>query len=292
MDRDESKYSIGEIAKICNVTKKQLRYYDEKDIVSPFYKDEQTGYRYYSETQIEEILLIKELKKTDLPLVDIAEILKERNIPLLRKKMERQMELAKLDLLEAMNRYDQTVQTFMRASETVEALDRMNYTKQNLHKFEVVTFPKTKVAYTRYVSYWNANSLFIGRRAELYRMIDEYRLTTTGNLTAIFHGGYMKQFSEKEEDMNGDLEVFFGISDSKDCVSCRYIPEFQAITTLHVGCYPSLKECYEELEIWAKDNGYEVEKCSFEDYICGVTMTNDQRKYVTRVYVPLKGSII
>ena len=76
------------------------------------------------------------------------------------------MELAKLDLLEAMNRYDQTVQTFMRASETVEALDRMNYTKQNLHKFEVVTFPKTKVAYTRYVSYWNANSLFIGRRAE------------------------------------------------------------------------------------------------------------------------------
>ena len=162
MDRDESKYSIGEIAKICNVTKKQLRYYDEKDIVSPFYKDEQTGYRYYSETQIEEILLIKELKKTDLPLVDIAEILKERNIPLLRKKMERQMELAKLDLLEAMNRYDQTVQTFMRASETVEALDRMNYTKQNLHKFEVVTFPKTKVAYTRYVSYWNANSLFIG----------------------------------------------------------------------------------------------------------------------------------
>ena len=214
MDRDESKYSIGEIAKICNVTKKQLRYYDEKDIVSPFYKDEQTGYRYYSETQIEEILLIKELKKTDLPLVDIAEILKERNIPLLRKKMERQMELAKLDLLEAMNRYDQTVQTFMRASETVEALDRMNYTKQNLHKFEVVTFPKTKVAYTRYVSYWNANSLFIGRRAELYRMIDEYRLTTTGNLTAIFHGGYMKQFSEKEEDMNGDLEVFFGISDS------------------------------------------------------------------------------
>ena len=202
------------------------------------------------------------------------------------------MELAKLDLLDAMNRYDQTVQTFMRASETVEALDRMNYTKQNLHKFEFVTFPKTKVAYTRYVSYWNANSLFIGRRAELYRMIDEYRLTTTGNLTAIFHGGYMKQFSEKEEDMNGDLEVFFGIADSKDCVSCRYIPEFQAITTLHVGCYPSLKECYEELEIWAKDNGYEVEKCSFEDYICGVTMTNDQRKYVTRVYVPLKGSII
>ena len=59
-----------------------------------------------------------------------------------------------------------------------------------------------------------------------------------------------------------------------------------------MGCYPSLKECYEELEIWAKDNGYEVEKCSFEDYICGVTMTNDQRKYVTRVYVPLKGSII
>lgn len=292
MSKDERKYTIGEMAKICNVTKKQLRYYDENEILSPCYKDENTGYRYYSESQMEEILLIKELKKTNLPLSDIADILKERNIPLLRKKMEKQMEIAKRELTDAMNRYDQTIQTFMRVSEVVETLDRMNYTKQKLHKFEVVTFPKTKVAYTRYKSYWNADSVFIDRRAELYHMVDQYQLTTLGTLTAIFHGGYMKQFSTDPEDTSGDLEVFFAVDHGKDCPNCRYIPEFQAISTTHVGPYPSLKGCYEELEIWAKDNGYEIGEVSFEDYVCGVTMTSDQNKYVTRVYVPLKGSKI
>ena len=32
MSKDERKYTIGEMAKICNVTKKQLRYYDENEI--------------------------------------------------------------------------------------------------------------------------------------------------------------------------------------------------------------------------------------------------------------------
>lgn len=86
MKNEDKKYTTGEIARICSVTKKQLRYYEENDILNPKYKDENTKYRYYSESQIEEILMIKDLKKADFSLRDISDILKGRDIPLLKKR--------------------------------------------------------------------------------------------------------------------------------------------------------------------------------------------------------------
>ena len=44
-------YSIGEVAKILNISTSKLRYYDKNDIISPEIRKE-NGYRYYSEKQI------------------------------------------------------------------------------------------------------------------------------------------------------------------------------------------------------------------------------------------------
>lgn len=290
MDRGKERYTIGEIAKICNVTKKQLRYYDENKIVCPYYKDESTNYRYYNDIQIEEILLLKELKQLDLPLRDIADILQERNIPLFRQKIQKQMETAKNDMIEAVNRYDQTVQTFVRVCGVLETLKGMEDRYSKSHEYKLVTYPGKKVVYTRYLSRWNANKLFIDRRAEIYQLIDEYQLMQRGVLTAVFRDGYMRQFSEKAEDAKGDLEVFFEIDSEKNCSCFRDIKTFEAVSTIHVGSYPSLEEVYRELQEWAVENGYELEDTSMEEYICGSTMTSDESKYVTRIYVPLKGN--
>lgn len=44
-------YSIGEVAKILNISTSKLRYYDKNDIISHEIRKE-NGYRYYSEKQI------------------------------------------------------------------------------------------------------------------------------------------------------------------------------------------------------------------------------------------------
>ena len=44
-------YSIGEVAKILNISTSKLRYYDKNDIISLEIRKE-NGYRYYSEKQI------------------------------------------------------------------------------------------------------------------------------------------------------------------------------------------------------------------------------------------------
>jgi hypothetical protein len=55
-------YTIGEFARIGNVSRKTLRYYDEIGLLHPARVDEANRYRYYSDDQVEVILTISELK--------------------------------------------------------------------------------------------------------------------------------------------------------------------------------------------------------------------------------------
>lgn len=45
-------YTIGEFSRLCNLSAKQLRYYDKIGLISPAYRDEWTGYRYYTIQQL------------------------------------------------------------------------------------------------------------------------------------------------------------------------------------------------------------------------------------------------
>ena len=64
-------YSIGEMAKITNVSVQTLRYYDQIGLLKPVRVDATTNYRYYDEAQIYIMDLIKSLKYIGTPLEDI-----------------------------------------------------------------------------------------------------------------------------------------------------------------------------------------------------------------------------
>ena len=80
MTVNKDKYTIGQMAKLCNVSTKQLRFYDERGLVTPAYRDEINGYRYYERRQIEEILLLSELKQYNFSLEKIGRLLRNREL--------------------------------------------------------------------------------------------------------------------------------------------------------------------------------------------------------------------
>jgi len=54
--------SIGEFSKICGVSTKTLRYYDEIGLINPDEINAESGYRYYSIEQLKRMLYINRLK--------------------------------------------------------------------------------------------------------------------------------------------------------------------------------------------------------------------------------------
>ena len=68
----QNRFSIGEMSRLMNVPIKTLRYYDEIGLFKPVEVNRDTGYRYYSTEQFEQLDIIKYLRLLGAPLAEIA----------------------------------------------------------------------------------------------------------------------------------------------------------------------------------------------------------------------------
>lgn len=68
-------YKISEIAKIFNISRRTLIYYDEINLFKPCHIDTTSSYRYYSNEQIYTLRLIIDLKKSGFTLSDIKKFI-------------------------------------------------------------------------------------------------------------------------------------------------------------------------------------------------------------------------
>ena len=73
-----SKYTTGELAKLCGVTVRTVQYYDTRGILIPSELSE-GGRRLYSEDDLKRMKVICFLRELDLPIDAISQILKEEH---------------------------------------------------------------------------------------------------------------------------------------------------------------------------------------------------------------------
>ena len=73
-----SKYSTGELAKLCSVTVRTVQYYDTRGILIPSELSE-GGRRLYSEDDLRRMKIICFLRDLDLPIDAISQLLKEEH---------------------------------------------------------------------------------------------------------------------------------------------------------------------------------------------------------------------
>lgn len=89
----EDLFSTGEIAKLCNISRKTLLFYDRIGIITPAYVDEDNGYRYYARRQIHTLELILTLRSLDLPLAHIQSYLKNKSLENYKQLLIKQNEI-------------------------------------------------------------------------------------------------------------------------------------------------------------------------------------------------------
>ena len=73
-------YTIGDVSKIMGISTQTLRYYNSIDLLKPAYVNEDTGYRYYSESQFHFIDRIRYLQKLGMSLDEIKKVLIHNDI--------------------------------------------------------------------------------------------------------------------------------------------------------------------------------------------------------------------
>jgi DNA-binding transcriptional MerR regulator len=292
---DENLYTVGQMAKLCNCTSEQLRYYDNNHLISPEVRGNDNNYRYYTEKQIEDILLIKELKNVGLSLKTIAALIHNKDLPQIKNKLEENMHILREELAEMHRRYDLLVDVLLRITNAIDIINEQNFATigSTDQAFRIVSITKRPIVFTRYQSSYSVEDPFLYRYAELLNIIDKYRLTTSRMISLVFHNHYSKQFRGKASEEMGDLELFSYVTAiNGDCPHCRVFGGFKAACATHIGHYRDTKVLYDKLYNWVCAQGFEVSGVSFQELIVGRTITDKAENYVTKIYLPLDVSEI
>ena len=85
-------FSIGDVAKLFHLSVSSLRHYEAAGLLQPEWVDPQTGYRYYSTRQFEVLNTIRYLRALDMPLPEIADFLRDRDVGRMEEKLRLQRE--------------------------------------------------------------------------------------------------------------------------------------------------------------------------------------------------------
>lgn len=140
-----SKYTTGEMAKLCGVSVRTVQYYDTRKILTPSELSE-GGRRMYTEDDLHKLEIICFLRELDLPINSIGELFLEEHpenvISILLEEQKRtlQTEMAekqqKLNKLEQLNHILKTVKHF--SVESIGDAARIMKNKQKLQKARII----------------------------------------------------------------------------------------------------------------------------------------------------------
>ena len=89
MDR-KNLFPIGEVSKLFHISVSSLRHYEHIGLLTPEYISSDSGYRYYGTEQFEVLNTIRYLRALDMPLAEIEDFLKNKDISRIEEKLLQQ----------------------------------------------------------------------------------------------------------------------------------------------------------------------------------------------------------
>jgi DNA-binding transcriptional MerR regulator/effector-binding domain-containing protein len=281
------KYKIGEFARILGVSTKTLRFYDQKKILSPAFRDEHASYRYYTEEQMLDASLILQMKALGFSLQDMSRVLAERTL----EAVEQGMALRIATLQSEISQRENQLQEVLLAHERLKnSLDLMTCAlppaefKANDEGMTLQAYPRIQAVYTRYESPVKIGKPHGDRIIELQSICKKERLSVSGPMTAILHGHYTNQFLFE----TGDVEVFFPIlSIPEHSEHCKAYEGFLGASLTHFGVYDNLLQTYVRLVKAIDAACLEIVGPCRETYHIGMNFGHNPDKFVTGITFPV-----
>ncbi|WP_102272481.1 MerR family transcriptional regulator [Cytobacillus massiliigabonensis] len=270
--------SIGEFSKICKVSTKTLRYYDEISLITPDEINPENGYRYYSISQLKKMLLINRLKSYHFSLEEIKAIL-ELEEDQLEEKLYSALNCKKKEIQERLNAFEHTLNQI---SCDILNLKEGNSILSHLDRLEVqlVETQPMNLLYIRQMMSSDDFADGYGKYfSRLYEKIAAEKLTLLGTPMTIYHS---PEYNPAGNDTEFAIPIKEGIKGTRDLTGSL------CAKSVLKGSYSELTSVYARLREWAENEGYELVNSPFEVYITDPYQANVPEDFITEVYFPVK----
>ncbi len=266
---------IGEFSKLCRVTIKALRYYDEIGLLKPKYISDDNGYRYYDSQQLKTASEIVIFKEMGFSLDEITVILREN----VSQEKIYSMLLDKQTNISSNIRIEQ--QRLTKICAYIKGVEEVC----NMTEVLIKEIPEVIVASMRQV---------IPNYQALMKVVPAMgeKMGKHGAICAepaycfnIYHDG-----EYKETDIDVEIcEAIIDFCKDADGVVYKKIPGFKTVACLyHKGPYETLGNSYAKVFEWIEKNDYKITNNPRESYIDGIWNKEDESEWLTEIQVPVE----
>ena len=262
-------YKIGMFAAMNHVTVKTLRFYEEQGLLMPALIHPETGYRYYTLSQMAVLHQITALKLAGFTLEEIARVNSgaDEAAVLLKKKSELLAKIAEL-------------------TRQVAVVDGYLSKKKNGLSAPVLikTIPETTVAFMR-IRLESYDCLF-DRMPEMGALMEKAGCTCA--LPEYCFTGYPEPGYRDSDILAEICESVVEAKQEAGGLRFKTLPEIRAACVFHRGSYRTFSESYETVLRYIEENGYEIAGDIRESYIDGVWNKDDESQWLSEIQVPVR----
>lgn len=267
-------FSIGKVAKMFHLSVSLLRHYENIGLLLPEYISPQSGYRYYSPEQFEILNTIRYLRALEMPLSEIENFLKNRDISSMNEKLLQQKEIV-IKKQRELKRIEQKIN------------HRLNWIKDAqsiaLDEITIINSPERKIV-------WLDKPLKINDYLDMEVPI---RLLDQSDAEAVVFLGKVGVSISREHLCSKELSNYDGaflILDDEDIYSGKTItlPSSLCVRIRFKGSHTDAPKQYNLLFDYIEQNNLEITGFSREVTLIDYGITNDKEKFVTEISIPVK----
>lgn len=270
----KDRYSIGEVSKICNVSKKTLRYYDKIGLINS-QRDDNNNYRYYSNESLLAVPVIKYYKQMGFKLDEMREFI-EGEIKNPYNAMQRSF-TAKINELkkeqeEITRKYDSVKDWYDLIIEAEMVIDN------NIHEVSVKYVEAGDYLFLEqeYKNDIEASIINI----EFTNYVEQVGNEITGPVILNF-----SSFKDRMTDKVQPIKIL-----QKTLIPCENCPSQKLggqmmLSCYHIGSHETIEDTYDKMTRWARKHDYLLGEESFERYVTDYWTTRNRSQFVTEILI-------
>ena len=247
---DKNLFSIGEIAKAVNVTRKTILGYEAKGLLFPDKKDGNTGNRYYTIDTFTKVRTIRILQNLGLTLDEIRDYYSGTT-----------------DLKPMINRLEKMRDEL---NLTIEKLKERTCENSGIIE-KITTEPQT--VYCRTYSSTKISEKTVFLRNTALEAMREYGTDTTRRM----------YFIEYYLDALKESSYCVAVPTESEGEYIKKIPKLKAISLFHHGAYEDIPITIKKLISYAKENNIKLSGTFRNLYLEGPPQHKDKSKFITQI---------
>lgn len=271
--------TVGQMARINNVSEQTLRLYDRMGLLSPQCVGNANGYRYYTITQSARLDMIQHMKSMGMSLKQIKEQLDTQDVSVIERLLSMQLENLSTQIEEL--------------TRTRKAVERSLTNYQRYHASPrdgtILTefIPKRKIY--RYDSGINFYDYDMETYESILRELKKHILLNRLPMAYFCNAGtlWRQELLDKREFISTEMFIF--VDDDFDAGTATEIISAGTYLCIYCDSFHKEKEYAHRLLDHARDQGYSIAG----DYICEViaelpVFVNNERGMFIKMQVPIK----